>query len=411
MHEICVADGASAGRFSGCRQGGGRAAALQRFSAGRSRRQAMQILSAPFPCLDQFDGFQYRRCGVLLENPFPGPLEESCRSSIRTSWTRNRFRRRKNSARRRRSSRWRNTAKLYAAAKADPEAYWAEQAKLIEWFGAPNEDAGVEPAAREMVRGREAECFVQLPGPASGEKREQAGVDVGGGGRVDDCNSRMRSCTNECASLRTCFKALGVKAGDCVAIYMPMIPEVARWRCWHVRASGRCIRWSSAGSARRRWRIGSRTAKAKILMTADGGFRRGKMVPLKETADAALKNCPTIQKSIVVQAHQTEGGVEGRARPVVARPGRKRREGMHRRSRSMRSIRSTFCTPAARRENRRACCTPRRDIWCNACGARGWCFDMKDDDVYWCTADIGWVTGHSYVVYGPLANGATHRDV
>ncbi len=147
--------------------------------------------------------------------------------------------------------------------------------------------------------------------------------------------------------------------------------------------------------------------KSKILITADGGFRRGKVVPLKDTADAALKNCPTVEKSIVVRrTGEKVAWQEGRdfwwndlEKEAAG--------GMPRACRSIPSSRCTFCTRAARRESRRACCTRPRDTCCNACGARALVFDLRDDDVYWCTADIGWVTGHSYMVYGPLANGAT----
>ena len=147
-------------------------------------------------------------------------------------------------------------------------------------------------------------------------------------------------------------------------------------------------------------------AKSKILITADGGYRRGKVVPLKDTADAALKNCPTIEKSIVVR----------RTGEKVAW-----QDGRDLWWHDLEEAASKDC-PAAPFDSEQ----PLYILYTSGTTGKPkgvlhtsagyllqvmWTaklvFDLRDDDVYWCTADIGWVTGHSYIVYGPLANGAS----
>ena len=157
---------------------------------------------------------------------------------------------------------------------------------------------------------------------------------------------------------------------------------------------------------RRHWPTASRDAKAKILITADGGYRRGKVVPLKETADAALENCPTIEKSIVMLRAGNK---------IEWKPGRDL--WWH----DLEKEASKDC-PAEPFDSEHplyilytsGTTGKPKGVLHTSAGYLLQCmwttqlvFDLRDDDVYWCTADIGWVTGHSYIVYGPLANGAT----
>ena len=149
--------------------------------------------------------------------------------------------------------------------------------------------------------------------------------------------------------------------------------------------------------------------QARLLVTADGGYRRGQVVPLKRVADEAL------QRDAVDRARHRRAappqpvrrGVRRRARPLVSRPDAR----VPRTSASPRRWTPRTCSTSSTRPappgSRRASCTPPAAISSAPTRRRKWVFDLKDDDVYWCTADIGWVTGHSYVVYGPLANGAT----
>ena len=147
-----------------------------------------------------------------------------------------------------------------------------------------------------------------------------------------------------------------------------------------------------------------------MLVTADGGWRRGQVVPLKQMADEALEGTPSIKNVVVVQR------LHGAPVPVHVKEGRD--HWYHRlmqdapydvRARARWTPRtcSTSSTRPARPGSPRASSTRPAATWSGTYATTKWVFDLKDDDVYWCTADIGWVTGHSYVVYGPLANGAT----
>ena len=156
---------------------------------------------------------------------------------------------------------------------------------------------------------------------------------------------------------------------------------------------------------------------AKVLLTQDGAWRRGNVVPLKKMADVALEQTPSIEKVVVLRrvGHERE--------PVVMKEGRDvwwddlldarrrapaslaAREAARRRSTP--STRSSSSTRRARRASPRASCTRRAGYLAGAHVTTKYVFDLRDDDVYWCTADVGWVTGHSYIVYGPLSCGAT----
>src|SRR6202453_4380389 len=147
-------------------------------------------------------------------------------------------------------------------------------------------------------------------------------------------------------------------------------------------------------------------AKSKVLITADGGYRRGKVVPLKETADAALKNCPTIEKSIVVKRtgldvdwhqgrdlwwHDLE---EKAAKDNIAAP-----------FDSEHPLYILYTSGTTGKPKGVLHTSGGYLLQCT--WSTQLVFDLQEDDVYWCTAEIGWVTGHSYVVYGPLSNGTS----
>ena len=200
-----------------------------------------------------------------------------------------------------------------------------------------------------------------------------------------------------------------MKQGDRVAIYMPLIPElaIAMLACARIGAVHSVV-FGGFSAESLRDRIND--AQARLLVTADGGYRRGQIVPLKQMADEALSDTPSIENVVVVQraARRADAGAhEGRARSLVSPLMQDAPLDCASPSRWMPRTCSTSSTPRARRASRRASSTRPVDIWSARTRRRSSCSICKDEDVYWCTADIGWVTGHSYVVYGPLANGAT----
>ena len=205
------------------------------------------------------------------------------------------------------------------------------------------------------------------------------------------------------------LRGLGVKKGDRVALYLPLIPElaIAMLACARLGAVHSVV-FGGFSSESLRDRIND--SQCSVLVTADGGYRRGQLVPLKQMADEALKDTPSIRHVVVVQRDQTarfpvhiQEGRDHWYHRLMQEAGRQRVEPEPMDAEDMLYILYTSGTTGKPKGIVHT--TAGYLVGCYA--TTKWVFDMKDEDVYWCTADIGWVTGHSYVVYGPLANGAT----
>ena len=303
------------------------------------------------------------------------------------------------------------TAALFDAAARDREEFWAEQARALDWMRPW--DRVLEwtpPHAKWFVGGKlnvSANCLDRHLG---GPLRNKAAI-IWEGEPGDRRVLTYWDLAREVRRAANALKKLGVRKGDRVAIYLPMIPEaaIAMLACARIGAVHSVIFGGfSADSVRDR----VNDAEAKVLITADGGYRRGQVVPLKRLADHAMAETPSIVHCVVVQrrpggegdesyAGMTEGRDHWWHRLLDDASGECPPEPMD--SEDLLFILYTSGTTG----KPKGIVHTTGGYLAQVAATTKYVFDLKPADVFWCTADIGWVTGHSYVVYGPLANGAT----
>jgi acetyl-CoA synthetase len=289
-------------------------------------------------------------------------------------------------------------------AAKNPEEFWSEQAERLDWFEAPKTVLEWNlPHARWFVGGKlnvSYNCLDRHLDKNANKPALMWEAEDGSTLQLTYCELHERVCKFSSGLVN-----LGVKAGDCVAIYMPMIPElpIAMLACARIGAVHSVVFGGFSATA-----LADRIAdaKSKLLITADGGFRRGKLVPLKETADAALKNCPTIEKLIVVKrTGQEVAWKEGRDlwwHDLEEKGSKDFPAPAFDSEHPLYILYTSGTTGKPKGVLHTSAGYLLQTMWSTRL-----VFDLRDDDIYWCTADIGWVTGHSYIVYGPLANGAS----
>jgi acetyl-CoA synthetase len=301
-----------------------------------------------------------------------------------------------------------NDPAIYEHAEKDPDAFWAAFASELEWFTKWSTVVEWKPPHAKWFLGGTLNASVNcVDRHVRGPRRNKAALIWEGepGDRRTLTYFDLYRQVNQFANV---LKWLGVKRGDRVAIYLPLIPElaVAMLACARVGAAHSVV-FGGFSSDSLRDRIND--AECNLLITADGGWRRGSIVPLKQMADEALKGTPSIKNVVVVKRLG-----EGQA-PVHIKEGRD--HWYH----ALMQDASYTCEPekmdaedllyilytSGTTGKPKGIMHTTAGYLVGTYATTKWVFDLKEDDVYWCTADIGWVTGHSYVVYGPLANGAT----
>lgn len=298
-------------------------------------------------------------------------------------------------------------ADIYELAKKDYIGYWDAQAKeFVNWFK-PYEkvlDDTSAPFYKWFTGGKLNVSYNCLDRHAKSDRRNKAAILYENeiGKQVCFTYGMLYREVNKFANV---LKSLGVNKGDRVALYMPMIPEavVAMLACTRIGAPHSLV-FGGFSSESLRDRIND--CQAKVIVTADGNFRRGNPFPLKDNADAALEDTPSIEKSIVVKNAGNEVRmVEGRDvwyHDLMAAAGNYcEPEEMD--AEDMLFILYTSGTTG----KPKGVVHTTGGYLVQTQSTLKYVFDIKEDDVYWCTADIGWITGHSYVVYAPLALGTT----
>jgi len=295
---------------------------------------------------------------------------------------------------------------MYQRALDDPEGFWGELArqdlhwftpfyKVLEWN---------EPFAKWFVGGQTNAAYNCLDVHLTTSRRHKAAL-IWEGEPGEQRVLTYDALHREVCKFANVLKNLGLARGDVATIYMPMVPElvIAMLACARIGVVHSVVfgGFSAEAVAER-----NNDARAKVLITADGGWRRGKLLPLKETVDEALEKSPTVQHCVVYQ----RAGNHPPMRPSRDHWWHELMEGA-----------SSVC-PAEPHDSE----TPLFILYTS--GSTGkpkgikhttagynlyvkktfqWVFDYRDEDLFWCTADCGWITGHSYIVYGPLSAGAS----
>jgi acetyl-CoA synthetase len=299
-------------------------------------------------------------------------------------------------------------ASVYARADADPEGFWADFASELEWFTPWTRVLEWNPPHAKWFVGGTLNASVNcVDRHVRGPRRNKAAI-VWEGEPGDRRTLTYFDLYRQVSQFANVLKRLGVKRGDRVALYLPLVPElaIAMLACARIGAVHSVV-FGGFSSESLRDRIND--AQATVLVTADGGWRRGQVVPLKQMADEALTATPSIKHVVIVQrlhgspvpVHVEEGRDHWYHRLMQDAPYTCEPEKMD--AEDMLYILYTSGTTG----KPKGIVHTTGGYLVGTYATTKWVFDLKEDDVYWCTADIGWVTGHSYVVYGPMANGAT----
>ena len=297
---------------------------------------------------------------------------------------------------------------MHARSLQDPDGFWAEQAERLQWSRKWSTVSRYDFDKAEIAyfEGGKLNASVNcLDRHLNGPRKNKAAIVWEGDSPEESRVLTYADLFRETCKFANVLKSNGVKKGDRVTLYMPMVPEaaIAMLACARIGAIHSVV---FGGFSPESLKNRIQDCNSEVVITADGGYRAGRLIPLKQTTDTALLECPSVRRVIVLRRTGREvGWVTGRdvwwhtqmgnASPVCPPEEMEAEDPLFilYTSGSTGKPKGVLHTTAG--------------YLLYASLTHETVFDLREDDTYWCTADIGWVTGHSYVVYGPLANGAT----
>jgi acetyl-CoA synthetase len=302
-------------------------------------------------------------------------------------------------------------ARRYAESLRDPEAFWAEAARRLDWIKAPTQikDVSFDPANLHIrwfadgVLNPTVSCLDRHLATRGDKTALLFEGDDPGVSRA----LTYRELHAEVCKFANALRNLGVRKGDRIAIYMPMIPEacIAMLACARIGAIHSVVFGGFSPDA-----LAGRIAdsQCKLVITTDEGLRAGKKIPLKRSVDEALTRPGTTSIETVVVVRRTGGAIDMQSPRdrwwhtlVDGQPSECEPEPMNAED----PLFILYTSGSTGKPKGVLHTIGGYMVWVSLTHEA--VFDLREDDVYWCTADVGWVTGHSYIVYGPLANGAT----
>jgi acetyl-CoA synthetase len=297
------------------------------------------------------------------------------------------------------------SAAIYREARKNPVRFWERQARELRWLKPWRKALEWKlPYAKWFIGGKLNVSDNCLDRHVEGPRRNKAAI-VWEGEPGDSRVLTYRDLWREVNRFAAALRRHGVKKGDTVTIYMPMVPElpIAMLACARIGAPHNVV---FGGFAPESLRDRINDCGAKVVITADGSYRRGGMVPLKKNTDAALKECPQVTTVIVCKRTGQDIGWQAdrdiwwddfvKGADAYLKPEPMDSEDM---------LYLLYTSGSTGKP--KGIIHTTGGYLTGVTATHRMIFDLREEDVYWCTADIGWVTGHSYIVYGPLANGAT----
>lgn len=298
--------------------------------------------------------------------------------------------------------------KMYAQSIADPDGFWAEQAeKFLSWTKSWDQVSTCDFKSGDIqwFAGGELNVSYNCLDRHLESRGEQTAIIWEGDDPSEDKHISYRELHAEVCRFANALKAKGVKKGDRISIYMPMVPEaaIAMLACARIGAVHSIVFGGFSPDALKDRILDS---DCSVVITADEGLRGGRPIPLKENTDKALANCPAVHTVFVIK--RTGGAIDWHEGRDVWYHDAIEQASPECEATPMSAEDPLFILYTSGSTGKpKGVLHTSAGYLLHAAMTHKYVFDYHDGDIYWCTADVGWVTGHSYIVYGPMANGAT----